>query len=86
MSDRKRKPTELGLAFQEEIAKKKSRATARAVNKDLKSKIDDLADLMAKTDMRLTEPAPAQMDVDEGGKRRRRRKITRKRRSTKRKH
>lgn len=86
MSERKRKPTELGLAFREEIEKKKARVTARAVNKDLKSKIDDLADLMAKTDMRLSEPAPAQMDVDEGGKRRRRRKTARKHRTTKRKH
>ena len=83
MSDRpsrKRKVSEKATQYQEELVKQDERAKRRVINKDLKKQVDDLSDLMAKMDTKLTEPT-SEMDV-EGGRRRRR---THKRRGGKRK-
>lgn len=88
MSTRKRKVPEVAVQYREELAKQEERAKRRVVNKELKKQVDDLSDLMAKIDTKVSEPVPPQMDVDQGGKRRRRRthKLRGGKRKTHRKH
>lgn len=79
---RKRKVPEEAIQYHQELAKQEERAKRRVVNKELKKQVDDLSDLMAKMDIKVSEPPSEQMAIDQGGKRRRR---THKRRGGKRK-
>ena len=79
---RKRKVPEDALQYQQELAKQEERSKRRVVNKELRKQVDDLSDLMAKMDTKISEPAPSQIGNQEGGKRHRR---THKRRGGKRK-
>lgn len=83
MSTREKNLTSKGAQYRAELANRKAAAEKRSENKQLNAQIEDLADLMKNTDMRVSGPAPGQMDLEQGGKRRRRK--THKRRGGKRK-
>ena len=83
---RKRKATEQGAQYQQDVAKAAAQADTRKKSRTIGKEINtDLADMFG--NMKASDEAPAAMDVDMGrGRRRRTRKKSRKGRKKTRKH